>query len=93
MVLVEVVLVETVKLTCEDICHHKPHCDYEKGWMQITLPNYSTYSKASAWLRNERKYKLISVAGEFDPGRRFTGRYTFRFLCEQECILFALRWS
>ena len=86
-------LVETVKLTCEDICHHKPHCDYEKGWLNVMVPDYSTYFKAFHWLREIRQQKCIYVNGvSIEPGK-YTGEYRFQFLCEQECILFALKWS
>jgi len=85
----------TVKLEWTDICRHEPMC--ERGRMFYhTVPDYRTYSKATHWLREERGYKFISVEGETEEhsqGWRYTGRYTFRFLCEQEYNWFVLRWS
>jgi hypothetical protein len=80
------VMTETTTLTQEDFCRHKPHCERNK-WIYATVPDYQTYFKAHHWLREERKYQLIFVeGGEGDAFR-------FKFLCEQEYILFVLKWS
>ena len=78
-------------LTVDDICLHTPQCECME-WMYVTVPDYNTYYKASSWLRDIRKYKLICVDGEYE-GPRLTGAFRFKFLCQQECIWFILRWS
>ena len=80
------VMTETTTLTQEDFCHHKPHCKRNK-WMYATVPDYQTYFEAHHWLHKERKYPLIFVEGGKGDS------YRFKFLCEQEYILFALRWT
>ena len=77
---------ETTTLTQEVFCRHKPHCGRNK-WIYATVPDFQTYFKALHWLREERKYPLIfAEGGEGDAFR-------FKFLCEQEYILFVLRWQ
>lgn len=89
-------MTDIVKIEWSDICRHEPKCE-GKQLLYHTVPDYRTYQRATHWLRNERDYKLISVAGEGyvdkDGNRAYTGRYTFKFLCEQEYILFVLRWA
>ena len=82
---------ETIKLTQEDICRHLPHCECKEA-LYFTVPNYGTFVEASAWLRDERKYKFVSVYGVRD-GEKWTGEFTFKFLCEQEYMWFKLRWA
>jgi hypothetical protein len=89
-------MTDTVKLEWEDICRHEHRCEGNK-WFYHTVPDYHTYSKATHWLL-ERGCKLISTEGEKEEyseseGWRYTGRYTFKFLCEQEYMWFKLRWS
>lgn len=84
-------MTEPVKLTSEDICRHAPKCEC-KEYLCVTVPDYVTYVKAYNWLRDERKYTLISAEGVFE-GKSHTGAFRFKFLCEQECVLFALRWK
>lgn len=79
------------RLTTEDICRHESKCECRE-WMYVTVPDYKTYHQASSWLRDERKYKLISVDGVFNNGYH-TGQFKFKFLCEIEFVLFALKWS
>ena len=89
-------MTDTVKLEWKDICRHESRCEGNK-WFYHTVPNYRVYVQAFTWLREERGYKLISTEGEgFYDGagnRVYTGRYTFKFLCEQEYNWFVLRWS
>ena len=88
-------MTDTVKLKREEICRHEHKCEGGRLFYH-TVPNYGTYSQASKWLREERGYKFISVEGETEEhsaGWRYTGRYTFKFLCEQEYMWFKLRWS
>jgi hypothetical protein len=80
------VMTKTTTLTQEDFCRHKPHCRRSE-WIYATIPDYQTYFEALHWLRKERKYPLICAeGGEGDS-------YKFKFLCEQEYILFVLRWT
>jgi hypothetical protein len=86
----------TIKLEWSDICRHECRCEC-KNFFYHTVPNYSTYCQATHWLR-EHGCKLISVFGEkIEPGEglpwRYSGRYTFKFLCEQEYMWFKLRWE
>lgn len=89
-------MTETIKLDWSDICRHEPRCEC-KEWLCHTVPNYGTYCQATHWLREERKYKLVYTSGEtYDDnvgGKIHTGRFTFKFLCEQEYMWFKLRWS
>lgn len=79
-------------ITREEICQHTPPCK-GKQWFEVTVPNYRTYHKAFHWLRSERNYPLISAQGVMNKQGQYTGEYTFKFLCEQEYIWFALRWA
>jgi hypothetical protein len=88
-------MTDTVKLEWEDICRHTHRCEGGKMFHHI-VPDYRTYSKAMHWLREEREYKFICTEAEWEAhgdNFRYTGRYIFKFLCEQEHILFALRWA
>ena len=88
-------MTDTTKLEWSDICRHEHRCEGNK-WFYHTVPAYSTYQHATRWLHN-RGYKLISVEGEKkyhnETEYQYTGRYTFKFLCEQEYMWFKLRWS
>lgn len=84
-------MTETIKLTWEDICHHTPHCEC-KEWLTFTVPDYKTYHSAYHWLRSVRKQKAVSVQSVIDNGK-YTGAFTFKFLCEREYLMFVLRWS
>lgn len=75
----------------EDICRHEPKCECTE-WMYVTVPNFRILRNACNWLREERKYTLISTEGVYD-GLYHTGEYRFKFLCEQEYMWFKLRWS
>lgn len=79
------------KLTEQDICRHEPKCEWNE-WFYVTVPNHKTFSKAAKWLRDERNYKLVSAYSVRD-GDKHTGAFRFKFLCEQEAMWFALRWS
>ena len=85
----------SIKLEWTDICRHEPHCEGGK-WFYHTVPSYRVYFKAVHWLK-DRGYKLICAEGEkiyyTESEFRYTGRYTFKFLCEQEYLIFVLRWS
>lgn len=88
-------MTDTVKLEWPDVCRHEHRCEGNK-WFYHTVPNYRVYVQAFTWLREERDYKLISVQGETEEhseGFRHTGRFTFKFICEQEYMWFVLRWS
>ena len=86
-------MTEPVKLSWQDVCQHEPHC-VPKSWMKATVPDYKTYYEAHRWLREERNMKVIPVEAEvINPGHRYTGRYIFKFLCEQEYVWFVLKWS
>ena len=87
-------MTDTVKLEWTDICRHEPRCQCN-DWLTHTVPNYRIYVQAYTWLREDRDYKLIraeSETEEHSEGWRYTGRYTFKFLCEQEYMWFKLRW-
>jgi hypothetical protein len=89
-------MTETTKLGWEDICRHEHRCEGGKMFYH-TVPDYRTYSKAMTWLREEREYKFICTEAEgqvsYNGNMIYTGRYTFKFLCEQEYMWFKLRWS
>jgi hypothetical protein len=91
-------MTDTVKLEWSDICRHEHRCEGAScnNWLYHTVPSYSVYVKAYRWLR-ERGCKLISAEREEEivagDQWRYTGRYTFKFLCEQEYMWFKLRWS
>jgi hypothetical protein len=83
-----------IKLEWSDICHHEPRCQSVR-WLYHTVPSYSVYFKARRWL-GDRGYKFICSEGEkieFGDSWHYSGRYIFKFLCEQEYILFVLRWE
>lgn len=82
----------TKKLEWKDICHHTPICEPVE-WLECTVPDYRTYHKAYHWLREIRKHKVVFADGVKDENENYTGQYKFRFLCEHEFVLFALRWS
>jgi len=86
---------DTVKIEWSDICRHECRCDF-KQFFYHTIPDYGTYCQATHWLR-ERGCKLISTEGEKyvkkDGNTVHTGRFIFKFLCEQEYMWFKLRWS
>jgi len=89
-------MTDTVKLEWPDICRHEPRCQCN-DWLTHTVPNYRVYVQAYTWLLEERGYKFICAEGEghdnYAGNRMYTGRYTFKFLCEQEYIWFKLRWE
>jgi hypothetical protein len=89
-------MTDTVKLEWTDICRHEPRCECNH-WLLHTVPNYRVYVQAYKWLQDERGYKFICAEGEGydndDGNRIYSGRYTFKFLCEQEYIWFKLRWT
>ena len=87
-------MTDTVKLEWSDICRHEHRCEGGKMFYH-TVPSYSVYLRANEWLREERGCQWVSVEGErIDSGNTwyYTGRYTFKFMCKQEYILFVLRW-
>lgn len=84
-------MTETIKLSWEDICRHEPKCEC-KVWLYVTVPDYRTYRNAFKWLRHERQFTVIYTEGVMYNDKH-TGAYRFKFLCEQEYILFLLRWS
>lgn len=85
-------IIETIKLSWwEDICRHENKCECSE-WLYVTVPDYRTYLKGYDWLRHERKSKLIFVEGVKNDDT-YTGAYRFKFLCEQEHLLFLLRWT
>lgn len=87
-------MTDTTKLDWSDICRHEHWCRGDK-WFYHTVPAYSTYQQAFRWLQ-ERGYKFICAEGEkIESGDtwHYSGRYIFKFLCEQEYMLFVLRWS
>ena len=81
----------TNTLTQQDFCQHEPRCP-PRGWLECTVPNYMTYSQAFRWLREYRSQTRIFVRNEIVNGKRTRG-FVFRFRCEQEYILFALKWG
>lgn len=88
-------MTDTVKLKREDICQHENKCEGNE-LLYHTVPDYRVYVQAYKWLR-ERGCKVISAEREREHVAgdqwRYTGRYTFKFLCEQECMWFKLRWT
>jgi hypothetical protein len=60
-----------------------------------TVPSSNVCIQASKWLLEERGYKFVIEAETEGRGNssRYTGRYTFKFLCEQEYMWFLMRWA
>jgi hypothetical protein len=92
-------MTETTKLGWEDICRHEHRCEGKQFFFH-TVPDYHTYCQATHWLRVERGYKFICAAAEISEkeypergGKIHTGRFIFKFLCEQEYMWFKLRWE
>ena len=85
-------MIDHVTLEWSDICRHEPRCMC-KECFYATVPDFKTYYNATQWLRHERKYKLISAEGVRDGDNNWTGEFRFKFWCQQEYILFLLRWA
>ena len=82
----------TDTLTQRDFCQHEPWC-HPQGWLECVVSDYETYNQALHWLWKYRHQARIFVCSELEDNGERTGRYVFRFRCEQEYILFALKWS
>lgn len=73
---------EPITFADAGLCKHIPSCKYQ-GWMTFSVPDFRTYMQAFRWLITERKFKFVPIEQ----------KYTFKFMCQDEYILFVLRWS
>lgn len=73
-----------------DMCNHIPACNFTGVWLECTIQDYRVFIQASNWLREERNFKAIPIDGVYVDGKP---QFTFKFLCEDEYMLFVLRWG